>query len=133
MARDAGGLSPIAVLKAVRGVKGGPPSGAILVAGAPALVPVLARELRAGGNAAAVREGLPSNKLLQGEVAALVWVGAPDEAALREAALQRVPIVAVTDAQSVPYVLETDLVLVPPGQGFPVAEIAVALARKLGD
>jgi uncharacterized protein (DUF697 family) len=33
----------------------------------------------------------------------------------------------------VPYVLATDLVRVPPGQGFPVDEIAHAVARKLGE
>ena len=38
------------------------------------------------------------------------------------------PIVAVTDADSVPYVLATDIVRVPPGQGFPIEEIAAAVA-----
>jgi uncharacterized protein (DUF697 family) len=33
----------------------------------------------------------------------------------------------------VPYVLATDLVRVPPGQGFPLDEIAAAVARRLGE
>jgi len=65
--------------------------------------------------------------------AVLVWVGAPDEDALRAANRAGVPIVAVTDADEVPYVLATDLVRVPPGRGFPVDEIAHAVARKLGE
>src|SRR5580765_1212446 len=121
------------VIKAMRRARPVPRTGAIVVDGAQALVPVLARELSAGGNAAAVREGLPSNKLVQGTVAVLVWVGEPDEAALREAALAHVPIVAVTDAERVPYVLATDVVRVPPGEGFPLDAIAAALARRLGD
>src|SRR5581483_4077028 len=44
----------------------------------------------------------------------------------------RVPIVAVTDAEEVPYVLATDVVRVAAGQGFPVDAIAAALARRLG-
>jgi uncharacterized protein (DUF697 family) len=44
-----------------------------------------------------------------------------------------VPIVAVSDADTLPYVLATDVVRVPAGQGFPVAKIAAAVARKLGE
>ena len=40
-----------------------------------------------------------------------------------------VPIIAVTEADTVPYVLATDLVRVPPGAGFPVEEIARAVAQ----
>jgi uncharacterized protein (DUF697 family) len=63
----------------------------------------------------------------------LVWVGPADEDALRAADRAGVPIVAVTDADEVPYVLATDLVRIPPGQGFPIGEIAHAVARKLGE
>jgi uncharacterized protein (DUF697 family) len=99
----------------------------IAVDGARELVPILARQLREGGDASAVTEGL-------GERAALlVWVGEPDETALRAADKAGVPIVAVTDAAVVPYVVATDIVRVPPGQGFPIEEIAVAVARKLGE
>jgi uncharacterized protein (DUF697 family) len=44
-----------------------------------------------------------------------------------------VPIVAVTEDERLPYVLDTDVVRVPPGEGFPVDEIAHALARRLGE
>jgi uncharacterized protein (DUF697 family) len=52
---------------------------------------------------------------------------------LRRAARAKVPIVGVTDGSSLPYVLDTDLVVLPPGQGLPVGEIVRALARALGD
>jgi uncharacterized protein (DUF697 family) len=65
--------------------------------------------------------------------AVLIWLGAPDEDALREASRNDVPIIAVTDAEVVPYVLATDLVRVAPGAGFPVEEIATAIARRLGE
>jgi uncharacterized protein (DUF697 family) len=121
-------LGPLAIVSLLREARTG--SGdrrPLAVAGARELVPLLARELRAGGDASAVVEGRVEG------AAALVWVGKADEDALREAARAGVPIVAVTDAESVPYVLATDLVAVPPGQGFPVDEIAAAVARKLGE
>ena len=105
------------------------------VSGVPALVPALARELRRGGDAAAVREGGRPE-----EAAALVVVlerdpGEDDLALLRAASEADVPIVAVTEAgqRSIPYVLATDVVHVRPGAGFPVDEIAAALARGLGE
>ena len=119
----------------MRGARGATSRGAIVVDGAPSLVAVLARELRAGGEPAAVREGFDPRTGSVGtrSVAALVWIGEPDEEALRAAARDRVPIVAVTNAERVPYVLDTDLVRVGAGQGFPMEEIAAALARRLGD
>jgi uncharacterized protein (DUF697 family) len=135
VARGSGGLTPRAVLSAARGARGAASGSAIVVDGAPALVAVLARELRAGGDTAAVREGFsdPRTRRSARSVAALVWIGEPDQEALRAAARDRIPIVAVTDAENVPYVLATDLVRVQPGQGFPVEQIAAALARRLGD
>jgi len=121
-------LGPLAIVSLVREVRRG--SGdprPLAVAGARELVPLLARELRAGGEASAVVEGRVE------DAAVLVWVGAPDEDVLRTASRNGIPIVAVTDAESVPYVLATDLVRVPPGSGFPVAEIAAAVARLLGE
>jgi uncharacterized protein (DUF697 family) len=121
-------LGPLAIVSLVREVRRG--SGdprPLAVAGARELVPLLARELRAGGEAAAVVEGRVE------DAAVLVWVGAPDEDTLRTASRNGIPIVAVTDAESVPYVLATDLVRVPPGSGFPVAEIAATVARLLGE
>jgi uncharacterized protein (DUF697 family) len=121
-------LRPLALLSVVREVRRG--SGdprPLAVGGARELLPVIARQLREGGDPAAVVEGRTEN------VAALVWVGPPDEDALRAADRAGVPIVAVTDADEVPYVLATDIVRVPPGAGFPIDEIAHAVARKLGE
>jgi len=99
----------------------------IAVAGAPQLVPLLAKELRAGGDPAAVVEGVPTR-----HVAALVWVGPADEGALRSATKAGTPIVGLTEGESLPYVLDTNLVRAHPGRGLPVEEIAAALARGLG-
>jgi uncharacterized protein (DUF697 family) len=107
----------------------------IVVAGVAALVPALARELRRDGDPSAVREGGPPD-----EAAALVYVleGEPsreDVAILRAAAKADVPVVAVTEGaqRSIPYVLATDIVRVRPGAGFPIDEIARAIARNLGE
>jgi uncharacterized protein (DUF697 family) len=121
-------LGPLALFSLVREVRRG--SGdqrPLAVAGARELLPIIARQLREGGDPSAVAEGRVEN------AAVLVWVGPPDEDALRAADRAGVPIVAVTDAEEVPYVLATDLVRVPPGQRFPVDEIAHAVARKLGE
>ena len=121
-------LGPLSVLSVVREVRrGAGDERPLSVAGARELVPVLARELREDGDPSAVVEGRLE------EVAVVVWVGAPDEAALRTADRAGVPIVAVTDAVELPYVLATDIVRVLPGQGFPVGEITEAVARKLGE
>jgi hypothetical protein len=98
----------------------------IAVGGARELVPLLARELRAGGDPSAVTETFTPG------AAALVWVGKPDEQILRSASLARVPLVGVTDGESLPYVLDTNIVRVVPGRGLPTEEIATALARVLG-
>ncbi len=120
-----GVMSVLAIVRELRRGAGDPrPLG---VAGARELVPLLARELRADGDASAVVEHRTEG------VAALVWVGPADEDALRAASRAGVPILAVTDADTVPYVLATDLVRVPPGAGFPVEEIAKAVARRLGE
>lgn len=60
---------------------------------------------------------------------------AGDEAHLRAATRALVPAVVVQtgiSAVRLPYVLATDVVEVPPGRGFPVDEIAAALAAALG-
>ena len=76
------------------------------------------------------------------QAAALVHVlaAAPteeDERVLARAAKARVPIVAVLAGPEleprVPYVLATDVVRVPAGSGFPVHEIARAIAQRLGE
>ena len=103
------------------------PPGPIAVAGASELVPLFAKELRAGGEAGAVVEGP-----VPGHAAALVWIGPADEAVLRDAARAGTPIVGVTEGESLPYVLDTDLVRVSPGRGLPVEQTAETLARVLG-
>jgi len=126
--KSAATLKPLAVLAAMRSAGAERRTGPIVVDGAPALVPLLARELRAGGNPGAVREGgSPKGAQL------LLWVGPADEGRLREASLARVPIVAVSDAEELPYVLATDIVGVRAGEGFPLDAIAAAVARRLGD
>jgi uncharacterized protein (DUF697 family) len=120
-----GPLSVIGVVRELRRRRGDPRP--LSVAGARELVPLLARELRAGGDASAVVENVLEN------VSVLVWVGAPDAEQLHTASRAGVPIVAVTEEEVVPYVLATDIVHVPPGQGFPVERIAKAIASKLGE
>jgi uncharacterized protein (DUF697 family) len=116
-----------ALLRAVKDVrKGAGGDRPVAVGGARELMPLLAKELRAGGDDGAVTEGARSG------AAALVWIGPADEKALRAASRAGTPIVGVTEGESLPYVLDTNLVRLAPGKGLPVAEIAEALARVLG-
>lgn len=119
-----GPMSVVSLLREVRRDAGD--RRTLAVTGARELVPVLARELRAGGDAGAVVEHETAG------AAVLVRVGAPDGSALR-ATRSRVPVVAVTDGSTPPDVDAEDVVHVPRGQGFPVERIAAAVARKLGD
>ena len=100
------------------------------------LAPTLEKELQRGGAPGAVRS--------QGDVAnaaALVRVLAgaamdEDERELRAARRAGVPTIAVqtgTGRFDIPYVLATDVVLCRPGSGFPVEEIARALAARVGE
>lgn len=121
-------LNPLAVLSILREVRRGSGDPRPLgIAGARELVPLLARELRKGGETEAVVEDRVEN------IAALVWLGAADEDRLRTASKAGIPIIAVTDEASLPYVLAGDIVRVPPGQGFPIDRITEALAARLGD
>jgi uncharacterized protein (DUF697 family) len=120
-----GPMSLVALLRDAR--QADRDSKPLAVAGARELVPILARELRAGGEPGAVVEQDHDG------AAALVWIGEPDEVRLRSAHHAKIPIVAVTEATTVPHVAAGDLVRVPPGQGFPVERIAAAVARKLDE
>ncbi len=120
---------PRSVLRAVREVRGATgKEGPIAVAGARELVPLLAKELRAGGDRGAVQENGASGS----RPSALVWVGKADHEALRAASRAGIPIVGLTEGESLPYVLDTNLVFIRPGEGLPVAEVAAALAGVLG-
>ena len=125
-ARSSTPLSIVSLVRELRRGAGDPRP--LAVAGARELVPLLARELRAGGDAGAVVEGRVE------DAAVLVWIGA----AGRGRAARGVARAASRSSPSprprrVPYVLATDLVRVPPGAGFPVEEIAGAVARRLGE
>jgi uncharacterized protein (DUF697 family) len=125
MAKKLGALALMGLLKEAR--VGAGDRRPLAVAGARELVPLLAKELRAGGDASAVVEGRVEG------AAAVVWIGRPDEAALRTATRAGSPVVAVSEQDDLPYVLAEDVVHVAGGHGFPVDEIATALARKLGE
>jgi hypothetical protein len=87
---------------------------------------LLVKELREGGDALLVREGSAAG------AAVFVWIGKADEDALRAASRARVPIVGVTGGESLPYALDTDLVIVRPGEALPVERVARAIAGVLG-
>jgi uncharacterized protein (DUF697 family) len=123
--RKFGALAVLSVVREFRRGTGDPRP--LSIAGARELVPLLARELRDGGDHTAVVEGR-----LDG-VCALVWIGPADEQQLHAATRAGVPIVAVSEERTVPYVLATDIVQVGRGEGFPVERIAAAVARKLGE
>ena len=101
-----------------------------------ALASQLEKELARGGAPGTVRS---SGRVEDAAVLVRVLGGAPTEddvQALREARRAKVPVVAVqtgTETHDVPYVLATDVVTCRPGAGFPVEEIASAVAARLGE
>jgi uncharacterized protein (DUF697 family) len=106
----------------------------VVVAGV--LAGELAKQLGAGGDPGAVRVGGDPR---DGAVYVLVLAGEPSDEDLRNlrvAARAIVPVVGVQTARTppefVPYVVATDVVRCPPGQSFPLDEIAGAVARRLG-
>jgi hypothetical protein len=128
------GIGPRDVLSLVRDTQAaGSAQGALLVTGI--LADGLSRQLAAGGDPSLVRTaGDPS------DAAALVRVVAgaasgEDERVLRTATRALVPVVVLQlgdPAARLPYVLATDVVEALPGQGFPMDELATALAAALG-
>lgn len=109
----------------------------LAVSGSPALVPVLVRELAAGGVASAVRERGPVDG-----AAAVVHVvtgplGRDDEKVLEHAAKARVPVVIVaagpTDPGHIRYISDRNVVRIGAGTAIPVEEIAERLAGALGE
>ena len=101
-----------------------------------ALASQLEKELARGGTPGAVRSG---GRIEDAAVLVRVLGGAPteeDERELRAAKRAKVPVVAVqtgTEVFDIPYVLATDVVMCKPGAGFPVQEIADAVAARLGE
>ena len=100
------------------------------------LAATLEQELARGGAPGAVR----SHGDVAGAAALLRVLGGDaieeDEREIRAARRAGVPTIAVqTDSGrfDVPYVLATDVVVCHPGSGFPVQEIARALAARLGE
>ena len=129
-------LHPAAVLGLVRELRASAtPTKPLVVAGI--LAEQLAAELGAGAEHGYVRVGGdPSDA----SVFVLVLGGAAtpdDEALLRAANRARTPVLAVQTGRDpsldVPYVMATDVVPCPPGAGFPVDEIAHAIAARLGE
>jgi uncharacterized protein (DUF697 family) len=109
----------------------------LVVGGARELRQTLIKELGRGGELSAVREGVPVE-----DAAALVYLVARTvtqavEEELHAADRAGVPVVCVlldpAAEGRVPYVLATNVVRARRGAGFPVEEIAAALARTLGE
>jgi len=96
----------------------------------------LKRELVAGGDPTAV---VIDGRVEDAAAVLRVLAGPPteeDERVLRAANRARVAVLAVqtgAEMHDVPYVLATDVIPVPPGQGFPLDLIALALATRAGD
>lgn len=129
------GLSSTAVLRAFREARSAAEASVSLLVAGP-MAEQLARELAAGGERGAVRTvGRPEDA--DGLVVVLAGAAAAEEVELaRRATRANVPVAAVQldpayDAE-VPYVLATDVVQCPPGEGFPVTGLAAVLARRLG-
>ncbi len=104
----------------------------LLVSGV--LADALARELREGGDPSLVTTtGNPADSSAVVRVVAGA-ASAEDERVMREATRALVPLIAVQTGDPdvrLPYVLATEVVEARPGQGFPVDEVARALARAL--
>ena len=136
MARAKLPLAPLSVYRLLREVRAAADAGPVVVGGARELSAVLRRELGRDAAPGAIRDALSRDAA----VAVHVLAGPPseeDERTFREASRTRVPVVCVladpaADAR-VPYVLATDVIRVPPGSGFPLDEIAAAVAHRLGD
>jgi uncharacterized protein (DUF697 family) len=130
-------LAPMAVYKLLKELRAAQHARPLVVGGARELAGVLRRELGDGAATGAIVESSPLES-----AAAIVHVLAgepsPDETdVFRRANRAGVPVVCVlADPNAdirVPYVLATDVVRVPAGSGFPLDEIAAALARRLDE
>jgi uncharacterized protein (DUF697 family) len=131
-------LHPLALWSIVKEVRlAASDERALALAGAPELVAALKRELGRDGDPSVL---VGPEALDRAAALVLVLVGPPseaDEEVLKAGRRKRVPVLCLAAGPdvggSVPYVLPTDVVRAEPGQGFPVAELARALARRLGE
>ena len=128
-------LSPMSVWSLVRELRIAADETKPLMVSGP-LAAQLEKELARGAAPGAVRVG---GRIADADVLVRMLAGAPtaeDEQELKAASRAKVPAVVVqtgTEAFEVPYVLATDVVVCRPGQGFPVGEIAAAVAARLGE
>jgi uncharacterized protein (DUF697 family) len=128
-------LSPMAVWGLLRELRSAAQEAGPLVVSGPLAEP-LAKELSRGAAPGAVRVGGP----VAGAACLIrILAGPPteeDERELRAAKRAKVPVVAVqtgTEDFDIPYVLATDVVICRPGEGFPLEEIAAAVAARVGE
>lgn len=128
-------LSPIAIWGLIRELKIAAQDTRPLAVSGP-LAAQLEKELSRGAVPGAVRVG---GRVQDADALIRILAGAPsseDEQELKAARRAKVPVVVVqtgTDDFDIPYVLATDVVKCHPGRGFPVEEIAVAVAARLGE
>lgn len=128
-------LNPMAIWSVIRELKTAANETRPLVVSGP-LAAQLEKELSRGAAPGAVRVG---GRPQDADCLIRVLAGAPtpeDEQELKAAKRAKVPVVVVqtgTEDFDVPYVLATDIVKCLPGAGFPVAEIAAAVAARLGE
>ena len=131
----AGKLSPMALWGLAKKLRIAADDTRPLVISGP-LAAQLEKELSRGASPGAVRvDGRPEDAA----VFVRVLAGAPtpeDEQLLRAAERADVPVVGVqtgTEFFDIPYVLATEVVMCSPGSGFPVEEIAHAIAARIGE
>jgi len=128
-------LHPVAVWSLVRELRIAAEDTRPLVVSGP-LAPQLGRELAHGAAPGAVQV---DGHAQSASCLVRILAGPPteaDEQELKAAKRAKVPVVVVqtgTEDFDIPYVLATDIVEVLPGAGFPVEEIARAVARRLGE
>ncbi|HEY7730118.1 MAG TPA: hypothetical protein VH950_04365 [Gaiellaceae bacterium] len=130
------GISSRAVLTAFRDARSEAERPARLLVSGP-LAEQLARELAEGGVPDTVRLG---GEVEGADAVVLVLAGeaaAPEVELARSANRAAVPVIGVQLDPAVnpdiPYVLATDVVPCPRGEGFPIDAIAGVLARRLGE
>lgn len=128
-------LSPMVVWNLVKELRAVAENTRPLAISGP-LAAQLEKELAKGAAPGAVRVG---GRVEDAAALVRVLAGAPSEEdaeELRAAKRAKVPVIVVqtgTEFFDVPYVLATDIVMCPPGSGFPVEEIARAVAARLGE